>query len=119
MKLRNPDFGGGQVSFIVRDIHAASTRKSPFPGRFSYQDPITMEDRGWGHTSRDTPDKVKAADINEGAIVAGGVLIRAADQKGLIAKHRSEDEVNYILQKHGMDEVLRYMQWPNIPIYPW
>lgn len=119
MKLRNPSFGGDQVSFLLRGIPAASIRNSPSPGMFSYQGPITMEDRGWGHTSGDTPDKVSAADINEGAIVAGRVLIRAADQKGPIAKHRSEDEVNHILQKHGMDEVLRYMQWPNIPIFPW
>lgn len=27
-----------------------------------------------------------------------------------IAKHRSENEVNHILLKHGMDEVLRYIQ---------
>jgi len=74
-----------------------------------------MEDRGWGHTSGDTPDKVSPADINEGAIVAGRVLIRVADPKVLFAKHRSEDEVNNILQKPGMDEVLRYMQWLNIP----
>lgn len=119
MKLRNPSFGGDQASFIVRGIPSASIRNSPSPGMFSYQGPITMEDRGWGHTSGDTPDKVSAADINEGAIVACRVLIRAADQKGPIARHRSEDEVNHILQKHGMDEVLRYMQWPNIPIYPW
>jgi Iap family predicted aminopeptidase len=119
MKLRNPSFGGDQVSFLLRGIPAASIRNSPAPGMFSYQGPITMEDRGWGHTLGDTPDKVSAADINEGAIIAGRVLLRAADQKGAIAKHRSESEVTNILQKHGMDEVLRYMQWPTLPIYPW
>jgi len=119
MKLRNPSFGGDQVSFLLRGIPAASLRNSPSPGMFSYQGPITMEDRGWGHTLGDTPDKVSPADINEGAIIAGRVLLRAADRKGPIAKHRSEDEVTNILQKHGMDEVLRYMQWPTLPIYPW
>lgn len=119
MKLRNPSFGGDQISFIVRGIPAASIRNSPTPGMFSYQGPITMEDRGWGHTSGDTPDKIKAADINEGAIIAGRVLIRAAEFKGPIARHRKENEVNCLLKKYGMDEVLDYMQWPNIPIYPW
>ena len=119
MKLRNPSFGGDQISFIVRGVPSASIRNSPTPGMFSYQGPTTMEDRGWGHTSGDTPDKIKAADINEGAIIAGRILIRAAGHKGPIAKHRREDEVDNLLKKHGMDEVLNYMQWPNIPIHPW
>jgi Iap family predicted aminopeptidase len=119
MKLRNPSFGGDQISFIVRGIPAASIRKSSTQGIFSNQDTTIMEDRGWGHTSADTPDKIRAVDINEGAIITGRVLIRAAMHKGPIAMHRSENEVNEILQRHGMDEVLDYMQWPNIPIYPW
>lgn len=59
------------------------------------------------HTSGDTPDKVSQADIYEGAIVTSRVLIRVADPKVLFAKHQSEEEVNNILQKHGMDEALR------------
>jgi hypothetical protein len=119
MKLRNPSFGGDQISFIVRGIPAASIRNSSTQGMFSHQVPTMKEDRGWGHTSADTPDKITAVDINEGAIVSGRVLIRAAMHKGPIAMHRSENEVNEILQRHRMDEVLDYMHWPNIPIYPW
>lgn len=119
MKLPNPAFGGDQISFIIRGVPTASIRKTNTLGMFSYQGPVTMEDRGWGHTSADTPDKITSAQINEGAIISGRMLIRAADHKGLIAKHRTEKEVQNILQKHGMDEVLQIMEWPNIPIWPW
>jgi len=119
MKIRNPSFGGDQVAFILRGIPSASIRRSDLPGMFSSPAKVRIEDRGWGHTSADTPDKIKLPEMNEGAIIAGRVLIRAANHKGPIAKHRSEDEVNQLLRKHGMDEVLSYMKWPNIPIWPW
>ena len=119
MKLSRPAFGADSFPFTLRGVPSAMMRKSESPGIFSYQGPINFEDRGWGHTPGDTPDKITPAQINEGAIIAGRVLIRAADHKGIIAKHRSEDEVKSILEQYGMDEVLYYMKWPNIPIWPW
>jgi len=119
MKISKPSFGSDSLPFILRGIPSVSIKKSQSPGLFSYKGPITFEDRGWGHTSGDTPDKITPAQINEGAIIAGRVLIRAADYKGVIAKHRTEEEVRKILEKHGMDEVLFYMKYPNIPIWPW
>ena len=119
MKLSRPSFGSDSLPFILRGVPSASMKKSRSPGLFSYQGPLVFEDRGWGHTSGDTPDKVTPAQINEGAIIAGRVLIRAANHKGEIAKHKTEDEVRKTIERHGMDEVLYYMKYPNIPIWPW
>ena len=119
MKQSGPAFGADQVPFFLRGIPTAMMRKSESPGLFSYQGSLNFEDRGWGHTPGDTPDKIMPAQINEGAIIAGRVLNRAANQHGKIAEHRTEGEIVNILEKHGMDEVLHYMKWPNIPIWPW
>lgn len=118
MKLKNPSFGGDSVSFTMAGVPTASIRKSSDPGMFNYKGPINMEDRGWGHTAGDTPDKISPFAMYEGAIISGRLLVRAADHKGKIAKYRNKHEVDKILQEYGMDEVFHYMRWPTIPIAP-
>ena len=119
MKLNSPSFGADYLPFVLRGVPSAFLRKSPSPGLFSYRGALNTEDRGWGHTPADTPDKIIPAAVNEGAIITGRYLIRAASHKGPIAKHRSEEEVKKILEIYGMDEVLHYMNFPTIPIWPW
>jgi Zn-dependent M28 family amino/carboxypeptidase len=119
MKLNKPAFGADYLPFVLSGVPSAFMRKSESPGLFSYHGALNLEDRGWGHTPADTPDKILPACVNEGTIITGRYLIRAAMHKGPIAKHRSSDEVQEILEYYGMDEVLRYMKYPTIPIFPW
>jgi Zn-dependent M28 family amino/carboxypeptidase len=118
MKLNRPAFGADYLPFVLCGVPSAFLRKCESPGLFSYHGALNLEDRGWGHTPADTPDKILPASVNEGTIIAGRYLIRAAMHKGPIARHRSSDEVQKILEHHGMNEVLHYMKYPTIPIFP-
>lgn len=118
MKLPEPSFSGDALAFVLGGVPTASIKKTNTPGLFDYRGFEDLEDRGWGHTSGDTLDKVSPFAMVEGAIIAGRLLIRAADHKGRIAKHRTPKEVSKIIEDFGMDEVLHYMQWPSIPIGP-
>ncbi len=119
MKLATPSYGGDNVPFILRGVPTAGLRKTESPGMFSYPGSLNMEDRGWGHTPADTPDKLLPAQINEGVIIAGRFLIRTASTKGKIAEHKTEEDVKTLLAESGMDEVFHYMKYPIIPIWPW
>ena len=116
MKLKNPSFGGDSVSFTMGGVPTACLRKSGTPGMFNYKGPVNMEDREWGHTSGDTPDKLTPFALIEGGIISGRLLVRAADHKGKIAEYRNKQAVDKILQDYRMDEVFHYMKWPTLPI---
>jgi Zn-dependent M28 family amino/carboxypeptidase len=102
-----PAFGADALPFIYCGVPTASLTRDPGSA---------TEDRGWGHTSADTPDKITPADLVSSALLIGKFLVRAAEHSGPIAPRRSKDEVRSLLAHHGMDEVLRFMQWPTLPL---
>ena len=78
----------------------------------------SAEDRGWGHTSADTLDKVEPFDIKEAAMVAAQILVRAANDEQPVARHRTETEVLELMKKDNLDEVLRLVGlWDHF--FPW
>lgn len=118
MNIPSPSFSGDSISFVMGGVPTAALKKSGTPGMFDFRGTVQTEDRGWGHTSADTLDKITPFRLLEGAIIAGRVLVRAADHRGRIAKYRNKQETDEILEKYGMDEVARYMQWPTIAVAP-
>ena len=116
LKIPNPAFSGDALAFVFGGVPTAALKRSGSPGIFNFKGSINNEDRGWGHTSADTLDKIIPSSFYESAILAGRTLIRAANHNGPIAKYRCKKEVANILKHYGMDEVLYYMKWPTIPI---
>ncbi len=69
--------------------------------------------RGFGHTSLDTLDKVSERDLKECAMVAARVVLRLADERGSLGKHRTPDEIRSILIAQDLEQPLRAQdKWP-------
>jgi len=78
------------------------------------------EDRGWGHTSADTIDKVDPFDIKEAAMITAQILVRVADEDQSIALHKTQAEVLELMKKDDLEEVLKlvglwdyFFPWPE------
>jgi len=78
------------------------------------------EDRGWGHTSADTLDKVDPFGIKEAAMVTAQILVRVAKEDQPMVRHKTEAEVLELMKKDDLDGVLRlvglwdyFFPWPE------
>lgn len=116
MTVSRPAFSGDALPFVLAGVPTLAMKRQGNHSLLGHQVLASSEDRGWGHTSADTIDKVQPHALYEAAIVAGRVLLRSASRSGPIAKTRSESEVDAILAQHGMEEVLAFMKWPTLPI---
>ncbi|TVQ26619.1 MAG: M20/M25/M40 family metallo-hydrolase [Spirochaetaceae bacterium] len=118
MTIPNPAFSGDSLAFVMGGVPTAAMKGSKLRSLFGHQNLSTGEDRGWGHTSADTFDKVEQHALHEAAIIAALTLIRAADHPTRMARTRTKAEVDAILRETGMDTVLSFMQWPSIDVRP-
>ncbi len=69
--------------------------------------------RGWGHTAADTVDKVSQASLQTAAAFTARLLLRLSTDGEPWPAHRTPDEVKAMLQKEGLEEVMRLEgRWP-------
>ncbi|MEZ4522377.1 MAG: M28 family peptidase [Thermomicrobiales bacterium] len=67
-----------------------------------------MIGRGYGHTEADTVDKVTPRGLQMGAVFAARVAARLACEPDLASDRRDEDEVQSILKKDDIADILEY-----------
>ncbi len=111
-----PSFAGDSLAFVRAGVPTAAMRNQKGYSFFGHAVTSSGEDRGWGHTSADTIDKVNPHVFDESALVAYLLLFKAANTKGPIAKYRTDEEALAVLYEHGMGPVLDVMKWPTIPV---
>ncbi len=69
--------------------------------------------RGWGHTAADTVDKVSPGSLQAAAALTARLLLRLAADREPWPAHRTQDEVKALLQREGLEEVMRLEgRWP-------
>lgn len=69
--------------------------------------------RGWGHTAADTVDKVSPGSLQAAAAFTARLLLHLAADPEPWPPHRTQEEVKMLLQKEGLEEVMRLEgRWP-------
>lgn len=63
--------------------------------------------RGFGHTKYDTVDKVDLRAMRECAGNAAVLALKIADMNKWPVKHRSQDEIDKLVESQGLDETVR------------
>jgi aminopeptidase YwaD len=78
------------------------------------------EDRGWGHTSADTLDKVDPFDMKEATMVTAWILMRVVNGDQPVVRHKTEAEVMELMKRDDMEEILKlvglwdyFFPWPK------
>ncbi|TVQ24476.1 MAG: M20/M25/M40 family metallo-hydrolase [Spirochaetaceae bacterium] len=111
-----PSFAGDSLAFVRAGVPTAAMKNQKGYSFFGHKVTSSGEDRGWGHTSADTIDKVSPHDFDEAGMVALLLLSEAANVSGPVAKNRSNEEALSVLKTYGMTPVLEVMKWPSVPV---
>jgi Zn-dependent M28 family amino/carboxypeptidase len=114
---------GYDMEVSTRISHASDhfpfvTRGIPSITLITQRTGARAEDRGWGHTSADTLDKVDPFDIKEAVMVTAQILMRVANEDQPIARHKTEAEVLELMKKDDLEEILKLVGlWDHF--FPW
>jgi len=114
---------GYSIEVSTRISHASDhfpfvTRGIPSITLTTQRTGARAEDRGWGHTSADTLDKVDPFDIKEAAMVTAQILIRVANEDQPIARHKTQAEVLELMKRDDLEEILQLVElWDYF--FPW
>lgn len=106
--MHEPDIGVGDRIFLYSDMY-------PFAAQgisscsFISQDPNPASaPRGYGHTSCDTLDKVRAKPIQLDAARTARLALRLATANDLPFTRKTPADFAVYLRDQGLDHVLRY-----------
>jgi carboxypeptidase Q len=103
VSVGGPGWGSDHFPFVAHGIPTIGLSTEP----------INPEDRLYGHTRSDTPDKVYKEGLTECAAINAQIIFQISNLPTRPAQQKTQDELEEIFEKHSFMETLDLLDmWP-------